>query len=90
MLARTTLEALVNMRGYLKTLGNQEIKLTTLFHPDLISHLEKMKMFVLGVKISHQIYIDPNVMSFANSIFTPFFVNGILRVTYPFYYHGVN
>jgi hypothetical protein len=39
-----------------------------------------MKIFVLGVKISHHIYIDPNVMSFANSTFTPFCVNGIVRV----------
>ncbi len=81
MLARTTLEALVNMRGYLKTLGKQGVKLTALFHPDLISNLEKMKIFVLGVKISHHIYIDPDVMSFANMIFTPFCVNGIVRVS---------
>jgi hypothetical protein len=80
MLARTTLEALVNMRGYIKTLGNQGVKLTALFHPDLISYLEKMKIFVLAVRISHYIYIDPNDMSFANSVFTPFCVNRILRV----------
>jgi hypothetical protein len=40
-LARTILEALVNMRGYFLTIWNQGVKWTYLFHPNVIPNLEK-------------------------------------------------
>jgi hypothetical protein len=81
MLARTTLEALVNMRRYfnlLKLSGQTNL----LLHPNLIPNLETTKIFIRGIKISQHILppLNPNAISmFAKSVssfFYPFCVNG--------------
>jgi hypothetical protein len=49
------------------------VKLTSLFHTNLIPNLEKMKIFMLGVKIYANIaHLNLDAMSFAKSAFSPF------------------
>jgi hypothetical protein len=59
--------------GGILTFENQGVELTSLFHPNLIPNLGKMKIFILWVKISQHNYPprNPNAMSFAKSVFTP-------------------
>jgi len=66
--------------GSILTFENQGVELTSLFHPNLIPNLGKMKIFLLWVKISQHIYppLNPNAMSFAKSVFYPFCVNGMI------------
>jgi hypothetical protein len=65
MLARTTLEALCEHEGVSKYKG---IKLTSLFHTNLFPNLQKMKIFMPGVKIYG---LNLDAMSFAKSAFSP-------------------
>ncbi len=77
---RTALEeALVNMKGYFNPFEIKRYKLTSLFHPNLMPNLEETKILIPGVKKSQHIYppLNPNATSLANSVFTPFCVNGI-------------
>jgi hypothetical protein len=50
MLVRTTLEALVNMKGYFNPFEIKRYKLTSLFHPNLMPNLEETKILIPGVK----------------------------------------
>jgi predicted glycosyltransferase len=44
MLVRTTLEALVSMKGYFNPFEIKRYKLTSLFHPNLMPNLEETKI----------------------------------------------
>jgi hypothetical protein len=66
--------------GGILTFENQGVELTSLFHPNLIPNLGKMKIFTLWGKISQHIYPprNPNAMSFAKSVYYTFCVNGMI------------
>jgi hypothetical protein len=66
--------------GGILTFENQGVEMTSLFHPNLIPNLGKMKISILWGKISQHIYppLNPNAMSFAKLDFYPFCVNGMI------------